>query len=122
TLTAGSYQIVFDYYKDSSFNLEYNNLGSSEKPPINQAISSLPIDMNLTFDLPHEIFMFTFDLASNEFIKVSGAALFYRYSYGYLDNELVEGINYGFGEDIIQVVVTKDSESTTNIQFTHRFN
>ncbi len=121
TLMAGHYQIIFDNYEDTTFKLEYHNHGVSTKPAINQDVSSLPLSLNLTFDFPHEIFLFNFNLEDNEFIKVSGDVLFNTYSYGYIDNELVPGVNYGFGNRSIEIIVRQDQLSQASIQFTHRF-
>jgi hypothetical protein len=121
TLMAGHYQIIFDNYEDTTFKLEYHNHGVSTKPAINQDVSSLPLSLNLTFDFPHEIFLFNFKLEDNEFIKVSGDVLFNTYSYGYIDNELVPGVNYGFGNRSIEIIVRQDQLSQASIQFTHRF-
>lgn len=121
TLNAGTYQIIFDNYQNTAFTLEYHNHGISTKPAINQDVSTLPLSLNLTFDFPHEIFIFKFNLASNEFIKVSGDVLFNTYSYGFIDNEMVPGINYGFGNGYVEIIVRQDELSQASIQFLNRF-
>lgn len=121
TLKAGTYQIIFDNYQNTAFTLEYHNHGISTKPAINQDVSSLPLSLNLTFDVPHEIFIFKFNLASNEFIKISGDVLFNTYSYGFIDNEMVPGIYYGFGNGYVEIIIRQDELSQASIQFLNRF-
>ena len=107
--------IVYDSYQNSHFTLSFTNFGESDKPAINEEISSKPITITLTFDSPNEIFMFHFSILDNEYISVQGNAYFFKYDQGYTD-EMKENIRYGYSNLNVYIIVMQKDVTTPNIK------